>query len=84
MLAETFVEIVRKFNNKMKIENRNALLFLDNCSAHPGLEISKKNQFFSVKYNIQSSTDGPRVYNVSQYYKNKVNGRHVAALDCGI
>ena len=35
MTGEVFYEVISKFNNFNKDRNRFALLFLDNCSAHP-------------------------------------------------
>ena len=40
-------EMLIKLNKKMKLQNRNILLFLDNCPAHPKLEFSNITlQFF--------------------------------------
>jgi hypothetical protein len=35
MRSDIFKEILIKFNRKLIKENRNVLLFLDNCGAHP-------------------------------------------------
>lgn len=40
MTATFFEEILKSFNRKMRLQNRNVLLFLDNATCHPALEFS--------------------------------------------
>src|SRR5882757_661283 len=40
MKSDIFMMEMEKFNKEMKLENRKALLFVDNCSAHPKMELS--------------------------------------------
>ena len=50
MTAETFAETLNKFDRAMGIQKRMNLLFLDNCSAHPKIELKNVTlQFFPPK-----------------------------------
>jgi hypothetical protein len=40
MRSEIFKEFLIKFNSKMIKENRKILLFVDNCSVHPFINLS--------------------------------------------
>ena len=40
MTSTIFTEWANKLNNKMKILQRNILMFVDNCSAHPPIQLS--------------------------------------------
>lgn len=40
MTAIIFEEVLRSFNRRMKLQNKNVLLFLDNASCHPKIELS--------------------------------------------
>ena len=53
--TEFYLEFLRKFNNKMAVQRRNVLLFLDNCPSHPAVEMSKVKLVFLPK-NTTSKT----------------------------
>jgi len=40
MTRTIFLEYLQKFNAKMQIENRKALILLDNAPCHPKMELS--------------------------------------------
>lgn len=46
MTAVIFNEILVSFNRKMRLEGRNVLLFLDNASCHPDVELSNVKLIF--------------------------------------
>lgn len=49
MTSSIFQEYVNWLNNKMKAMNRHILLFLDNCPAHPPIEVSNVKLVFLPK-----------------------------------
>ena len=49
MTSEIFVEFLNKLNNKMKLQDRNILLFLDNCPSHPAISLSSIKLVFYPK-----------------------------------
>ena len=40
MTSKIFVDWVKRTNQKFRFENRNVLMFVDNCSSHPDVEAS--------------------------------------------
>ena len=52
MTSKIMESWLKDFNSKMLKENRNVILFLDNATSHPHLELSNvKIVFFPPKYN---------------------------------
>ena len=49
MTSEIFVEFLNKLNNKMRLQNRNILLFLDNYPSHPAITLSNVKLVFYPK-----------------------------------
>ena len=46
MTSEIFARWLRKINNKMCLQSRKILLFMDNCGAHPSLELTNVKLMF--------------------------------------
>ena len=49
MTTEIFVEFLNYLNNKMKRQNRNIILLLDNCPSHPDIKLSNIKLVFLPK-----------------------------------
>ena len=86
MIAEILTGNVTTFNNKMKSEKMKVLLFVDNCSASPGLEFAKVEiQFFQPNTTSKDEQMDLGILKcLKRNCKNQVNKRCVAALDSGI
>ena len=46
MTSEIFTKWLRRVNNRMSLQSRRILLFLDNCGAHPSIELSHVKFYF--------------------------------------
>ena len=49
MKSEIFVEFLNYMNNKMKLQKRKILVFLDNCPSHPDIKLSNVTLWFIPK-----------------------------------
>ena len=80
MTSEIFTRWLRRLNNQMSLQSRNILLFLDNCGAHPSIELSHVKLYFfppNTTSRLQPM-DAGIIQTVKLHYRKKMM-RHVAA-----
>ena len=74
---EIFVEFLKKLNNKMKLQDRNILMFLDNCPSHLAISLSNIKLVFYLK-NCTSKLqpmDLGVIANLKSKYKRRVHNQ---------
>ena len=77
MTSEIFIEFLNKLNNKMKLQDRKILMFLDNCPSHPALTLSNIKLVFYLK-NCTSklqAMDLGVIANLKSKYKQRVHNQ---------
>ena len=83
--AEIFKGFLKNLNRKMKSEKRKILLFLDNCAAHPDIDLNcVKLQFFppNTTSKLQPMDQGI-IKNAKRRYRKKVMMRYLDDIDKG-
>ena len=83
MTATLFEEWLLKLNNKMKAQKRKILLFVDNCAAHPKMEMSnvKLNSFHPNTTSTLQPLDAGIISTFKALYRKRFLRHLVAAID---
>ncbi|KAI0213075.1 hypothetical protein LSAT2_001928 [Lamellibrachia satsuma] len=58
MTGELFAEWMCRVDNRMRRQTRHILLFLDNCGAHPHMELENVSLFSAAKHDLEIATIG--------------------------
>ena len=80
MTTPIFTEFLNSLNNKMKWQNRHILMFLDNCSSHPHVELSNIKLVFYPKNTtsrLQAMDQGVIANLKKNYAKHMLNVDHI-------
>ena len=83
MTSDMFTTWLHLVNNKMKIQDRKILLLLDNCSAHPDLDLSHVKLVFlppRTTYHLQQ-LDAGIIQAVKMVYRKKLLRHLVLSMD---
>lgn len=81
MTAAFFSEWLKKFNNKILQQNRNIILFVDNCTAHPMIKLSNIKLVFlpTNTSSVLQPMDAGIIKALKGYYRTKIIRRILAA-----
>lgn len=84
MDSSIFEKLLVKFDRQMSAQNRNVVLFLDNCSAHPKIRLKNVTlKFFPPNVTSRCQPmDMGIIHSLKCHYKNEVQKRRIQALNC--
>lgn len=86
MDSELWLKVMKKFNEKLQKENRNILMFIDNCSAHPNTLKLSNIKFVFLPPNTTSCIqplDGGIIKAFKGYYRKLMVKQLLAIVNSG-
>lgn len=83
MTSETFEDVLKSFNRKMKLQKRKVILFLDNARCHPNIVLSNvKLQFFNANTTTHCQPlDQGVIYSFKMNYRKLLMAYTISKLD---
>lgn len=80
-----FEKWLKRWDKRLKIDDRKILLFLDNCSAHPNIKLENIELKFLPPNTTAASQpmDQGIIQNLKVHYRKRLLQRRIAAIDSG-